>query len=200
MEDGVHRLTAFFRQSTLGPPHTVAAFLFIDRKQEIANYIFRGTIRPDQQFNQEKDMGKGTAPAWQARDMARQKLLENIQRQLDNAELGQKHESDVLRLVMTMVPEMLVDNRMTLGAFEMFTSIPWERRKQVHDLLWSIDASIEDFKRSDDEGKALWAKVLEWSVRAFISRYHRALNTQEMLEPMLIFGTTKSTDKVPIPD
>lgn len=142
-------------------------------------------------------MSKGTAPAWQVRDMERQKLLENIQRQLDGAELGPKHESDVFRLVMTMVPEMLADNRMTPG---MLPSIPWERRKQVQDLLWSIDASIENFKRSDDEGRALWAKVLEWSVRAFIARYHRALNTQEMLEPMLIFGTTKSTDKVSIPE
>lgn len=145
-------------------------------------------------------MSKGTAPAWQVRDMERQKLLENIQRQLDNAELGPKHESDVFRLIMTMVPEMMSDNRMTVGASGTLPSIPWERRKRVHDLLWSIDASIENFKRSDDEGKALWAKVLEWSVRIFTARYHRALNTQEMLEPMLIFGTAKSTDKVPIPE
>lgn len=145
-------------------------------------------------------MSKGMAPAWQARDMERQKLLENIERQLDNSNLGQKHESDVLRLIMTMVPEMLADNRMTMSASGTHPSIPWETRKRVHDLLWSVDANIENFKRSDDEGRALWAKVLEWSVRAFTARYHRALNTQEMLEPMLIFNTAKSTDKVPIPD
>lgn len=145
-------------------------------------------------------MSKGTAPAWQARDMERQKLLEDIQRQLDNAELGQKHESDVLRLVMTLVPEILVDNRTSINARGTLPSIPWETRDRVSELLWSIDASIEKFKRSDDEGRALWAKVLEWSVRAFTARYQRALNTQEMLEPMLIFRTEKSTDKVPIPD
>lgn len=145
-------------------------------------------------------MGNGTMPAWQAREMQRQKLLEDIQRQLDKSNLGQKHESDVLRLVMMMVPEMLAENRMTMSAYGTLPTIPWERRKQVHDLLWSIDASIEHFKRSDDEGKALWAKVLEWSVRAFTARFHRVLNTQEMLEPMLIFGTAKSTNKVPIPD
>jgi len=145
-------------------------------------------------------MSKGMAPAWQARDMERQKLLENIERQLDHARFGPKHESDVLRLVMLLVPEMLADNRMTMSGPETLPSIPWERRKQVQDLLWSVDASIENFKRSDDEGRALWAKVLEWSVRAFTARYYRALNTQEMLEPMLVFGTAKSTDKVPIPD
>jgi hypothetical protein len=141
-------------------------------------------------------MTQGKAPAWQAREMERQNFLENIERQLNDAERSFKHESDVYQLVMLIVPQMLSDGRVSQSTLP---SIPWERCKQVYDLLMTIDASIEQFKRSDDEGKALWAKVLEWSARGFTSGYHRKLNTQEMLEPMLIFGTTRSTDEVPIP-
>ncbi|GEM_PF-2462175 len=143
---------------------------------------------------------RGNAPAWQVRDMQRQKLLENIQHHLSNVENEFEQGSDVHRLVMELVSGKLATGSLGMSLSGTLPSIPWKKRNLVYRLVLSADASIDDFKRSYEEGLFLWAKVLEWSTGQFTHSFHAALHSQETLEPQKVYGTEHSMQEVPIPD
>lgn len=146
--------------------------------------------------NQEKDMSKGTAPAWQIRKMQRQKLLKEIQRKIAGTAEEFEIEWDLYRLLIRLFDTALVGSPIVKDL--------WDIPKEVHDIALLVFGqsrlAIQSFERSRQEGLALTAKLLEWTAGQVVAVHHKALRNEEFAHPRLIYGTERATDEVPIPD
>ena len=133
--------------------------------------------------------------------MQRQQLLEEIQRDLSSVQEELRGRDDIHRVVMEQISNGLVWH--SINKSLTYPSAPARAskdRRLMYDRLLSANERIERFKRSDEEGWSLWAKVLEWSISQFTFAYHAALYSQERLEPQKIYGAENSMQEVPIPD
>lgn len=125
-------------------------------------------------------------PAWQVREAARQRFIEEIERQIINRE-GDKWQPDFYRALL---------QEFERGLFEKYR---WSdtRDERAYLLFWEIEKKICRFRHSKKEGLALMAKLFEWTAAQITYPYHSALMNQQMDNPTLIYHTDRATDEVP---
>lgn len=142
-------------------------------------------------------MSNGTAPAWQAREMAREKALDRMKQAIQSEEDEFENRLDLYRFV-----QQVVDSRLSgsarMGFMDILPGIPWAKRKEVLDVLVAIDAAIAIFGRAPEERFALWAKLLEWSAAQIANTHISALQALEVSNPKLIFGAESAMTEVPV--
>jgi len=143
---------------------------------------------------------RGTAPAWQVREMARQKLLEEIQRDLMDKEEGLQNYLDFHQIALHLIVGKLRDGSLSMSFSDSLPHFPRDLRQTTFDVLKTAAAKIALFKRSPEEGNAMWAKMLEWSASQLAQPFASALRQQEVLEPQRVYGVPSAMDEVPIPD
>lgn len=146
-------------------------------------------------------MSKRKAPAWQVREMARQNLLDQIERMITAAAERAESESDLCRLLIRVFDNALENPETVIDTAS--TGLP-NLSKETHETaLFLFEATvqyIEGFKRSVHEGRALMADVLEWITNSRVDDFHHALTDEEFANPMLIFGANRGSDEILIPD
>lgn len=143
-------------------------------------------------------MSKGTAPAWQVRDMQRHKLLEGLQGRMSAEAERFPIEWDLYRVLIRLLDTLLFEGSITTP--KDLAGIPQEVHNSALGLLREILQDIDRFKRSAPEGRALMAQLLEYAVERLTDARYEALRNDEFAHPKLIFGTDRATDDMPIPD
>ena len=143
-------------------------------------------------------MSKGTAPAWHARDIAREKVLDEIKRAIQDKEDKFENRLDLYRLVLRLVDTQLSSGTLSMGFMSTLPGIPWKTRKAVFDVLLSADEAIVLFERAPEEGNALWAKISKWAMAKIADSHIVALEALEKSNPQLIFGAATAMTEVPM--
>ncbi|MEJ0021761.1 MAG: hypothetical protein WDN47_04265 [Candidatus Doudnabacteria bacterium] len=137
-------------------------------------------------------MSEGTAPAWQVRDMQRQKLLEKL---FDNILEANQPDAWIMGLASFLVA--------LLSAKEA-SAQPGFTARLDEDMLHFFDAyistAIEPFARSQEEKDVLYLRLAEKLLESGGSKITAELSKQEMMNPKLIFGVEDRTEEIPIPD
>ena len=136
-----------------------------------------------------------TAPAWQVRESARQKILEEIKRKIINCE-DEVGRRNVHRLLLHILDKELAFGQASINNRE-FENVPPSHKELVLGLFSEISKLIRQFQRSELEGNAILAKLFEWIAYSIVQRYYSALQEQEMHYPTLIYGVERATDEVP---
>ncbi|MDP2665074.1 MAG: hypothetical protein Q8P23_00255 [bacterium] len=141
-------------------------------------------------------MSNGTGSAWQVRESARQKILEEIKRKIINCEdeVGRKN---VHRLLLHILDKKLSFGQAQINNRE-FENVPPSHKKLILGLFSEISKLIKQFQRSETEGDVILAMLFEWAAGEIARPYHSALRTQEIHYPRLIYGVESCTDKVPL--
>lgn len=143
-------------------------------------------------------MSKATAPAWQVREMARTKVLEQIKQAIESMGDEFENQLDLYRLVWHLVDTKLSNGTLSMSMMSTLPRIPWKIRNEVYGILLSADKAIALFERAPKEGYALWANLLEWSAVQIANTHLSALQALEVSNPQLIFGAATATTEVPI--
>ena len=147
-------------------------------------------------------MNTGTAPAWQVREAARQKLLEGIQERIIRME-DHFDNFSILRALLPLLNECLVSPSYGTGiglviAGDEIRKTSSSYQTEACRVFRDIVREIKDFQRSDEEGLALFATLFEWVVSEIAQPYHMALRKQEVAQPNLIFHAPHLTHHIPI--
>lgn len=157
-------------------------------------------------------MTKGTAPAWQAREIARAKILDSIKQTIvlleDEAE-GQR--LDPYRLALRLIDRKLFIQRETFGTVDTATKImsemmntytysctSWNAGISMFYALANADVTIQNFQRAPEEGFSLWAKLFEWVAAEIVISHLSALEALESLNPQLILDAESAMTEVPV--
>lgn len=143
-------------------------------------------------------MEKGTAPAWQARNIARKKVLDPIKQTIVDREDAFDNQLDLYRLVLRLVDLKLSSGTLLQSTLYLFPGIQWRTRHSVFKILTAADTTILGFQRAPEEGLALWAMLLEWSVMEIVNTHLSAIQSLEVRNSRLIYGTAHPMDEVPI--
>lgn len=142
------------------------------------------------------DSTKGTAPAWQVRESARQTLLEGIQRDII------RKEEDLGRSNLQRTLLYVLNRELTFAESEVGNNYPSDIRLDIGEkafaFFYEVFQSIRQFQRSKKEGDFLFAKLLEWTAGEIARPYHSALLRQEIRQPERIFGAKGAMDEVPL--
>lgn len=138
----------------------------------------------------------GTAPAWQVRESQRQKFLKGITQKIYDYE-DKVGRINLLRLLLYIVDKKLVTGQVTVNKSE-FTNVPPNHMTQILALFSGISKSIRKFQRSETEGYALFAKILEWAAGEIAQRHYSELLAQQDSYPEVIYGAKRATDEVPL--
>ncbi len=140
---------------------------------------------------------QATGPAWQVREAARSKLLKKIREDIRDRE----DNIGVPRLYYLLLA--MLARRLECGKIEPrpghITLIPglsaWQVGR-VTKLFSEITEGVERFQRSEEEGGALLAKLLEQIAAEITRSYNSTLMEQEMSNPKLIYGVERASDEV----
>lgn len=142
------------------------------------------------------NMKRATGPAWQVRESARQELLKGVQRKIV------RREDDLGRLNLYRIFLHLLNGQLTFSQSGIsandLSDIPWENREQALRFFCKVLDEIAEFQRSEEEGHALLAKLLEWVAGEIARPCYSALQKQEIVNPKLVYGVENATDEVPL--
>jgi hypothetical protein len=133
-----------------------------------------------------------TAPAWQVRESARQKFLERIKQKIIRG------EEDIGMVNFYHALLYLLTDQLTFvkgGGIGNFTP---KASPFIIDFYFVISREITDFQRSEEEGNALFAKLLEWAAGEVTWSCHSALETQTPRLLEQIYGVADVTEEVPL--
>ncbi|MFA5997954.1 MAG: hypothetical protein WC814_00965 [Candidatus Paceibacterota bacterium] len=113
------------------------------------------------------------------RESARKKLLDEIQRNVADLEdcFG---PLEAYQIFLLLLSRKLVFSRGRISTKD-FPEISLGRKMEVFHLFCKAADEIRRFQRSEKEGKALFAKLLEWTASEIARPHHAALQTQEVL-------------------
>lgn len=141
----------------------------------------------------------GTAPAWQVRESQRQRLLEEIKRKI--IDLENEIERDKLNwfLLYTLEGKLRRPKKMAFPPETILVIPGWPREHTTRArklFLVGIEGAVNTFKRSEEEGSALFAKLFEWVAQGIVHSYSFGLRRQETENPTLILGTACATDEI----
>jgi hypothetical protein len=133
-----------------------------------------------------------TGPAWHVRESARQKFLEHIRQKiiLGEEDIGQTNFYHAFLY-------LLIDQLTPLKGGGVGSFIP-KISPFIIDFYFVISREITDFQRSEEEGNALFAKLLEWTAGEVTRSFHCALEAQtpQLLE--WIYGVKDAREEVPL--
>jgi len=138
------------------------------------------------------DTKTATAPAWQVRESARQKFLEHIKQKIIRGE----EDIGMVNFYHAFL-YLLIDQLTPLKGGGVGNFIP-KISPFIIDFYFVISREITDFQRSEEEGNALFAKLLEWTAGEVTQSFHSALEAQtpQLLE--WVYGVADVTEKVPL--
>lgn len=143
-------------------------------------------------------MSTGTAPAWQVRESARQQLLEKIKQNIVRRE-DNFAEHNIFNLYWTLsylLYSQLQHSEKGLS-YDDLSKSSWANERLASRLLSEVLKDVREFQRSEQEGNALLAKILEWVTGEIARPYYSALQFQEVHEPRKIYEVEHATDEVP---
>jgi hypothetical protein len=145
-------------------------------------------------------MSNGTAPAWQVRESERQQLLGGIQQEIINLEDEVGRDKLHWFLLHTLAEKLRRPENIAFppGSILLIPGWPREHTARVRKLfLIGIEGAVNNFKRTEEEGSALFAKLFEWVAKGIVHSYSFDLRKQEIENPMIIYGTACATDEIP---
>jgi hypothetical protein len=136
----------------------------------------------------------GTAPAWQVRDMQRNKVIADFKRMVldaeDHTDAAPLHRAMLYTLLQIVAGEKMLDLRMT-------NDIPAHSRGLGAGLAMNLYAAVEKFQRSEAEGRMLLAEGIVWLAGEIARPFRAALSSQELMDPKTIYGVEDRTTDVP---
>jgi hypothetical protein len=125
--------------------------------------------------------------------MERQRRLEKIQQQISEAASAAENDVWYYWTWCEALQFVLCSRDVALAKL-------LEKDRVMAHVFPRVVFLVEKFKRSNTEGEALVAKLLEWTVAKYTAHFHSALHDEEFARPGLIYGTDRATDELPIPD
>jgi len=143
-------------------------------------------------------MSNGTAPAWQVREMQRQKLLEEIKQKIIHRE-DDFAEHNLFNLYWTLsylFYSQLQRSGKGLG-YDDLSKSAWANERIASLLFSEVLEEINKFQRSGEEGRALLGEFLEWAANEIARPHYSALGTQEVDQPKIIYGVEDRTEEIP---
>ncbi|MFZ3044246.1 MAG: hypothetical protein WA058_04050 [Minisyncoccia bacterium] len=143
-----------------------------------------------------------TAPAWQVRESQRQKLLEGFKQKIIGYE-DSFPGGYLYKILLGLSQEQIANYHpwmMTGPVAFLVLDMPdvhLEAREKIAALFREIRDGVRQFERSEEEGRALLAKLFEWMAGEIARPYHSALQHQEIRNPKLVYGVERATDEIP---
>lgn len=114
-----------------------------------------------------------------ARESARKELLDKIQRNVTDLE-DRFGPLETYQIFLLLLSRKLGSSRGRISTKD-FPEISLGRKMDVFHLFCKASDEIQKFQRSEKEGKALFAKLLEWTASEIARPHHAALQTQDVL-------------------
>ena len=143
-------------------------------------------------------MSNGTAPAWQVRDMQRQKLLEGIKQKIIRRE-DDFAEHNLFNLYWTL--SYLIYSQLQRSekglSYDDLSRSAWSNERLSSFLFSEVLKEIDEFQRSEKESRALLGELLEWVAGEIALPYYSELGTQEVDEPKIIYGVEDRMEEIP---